>query len=203
MLITVRAQGLAVLACAAACLTGCSGDKESAQKLLVDIEEVQAAAAPEAGKYVPEELNQVRDRLADLNSAFEKKDYSLVVERAPEVLSAAQVLATDAAARKDELLKGLNDDWTNLAELLPNDVIAVQAKLDQLAKKSKKTGADFDSAKAAFGDANLLWSKAQAAFAAGNLDEAVSTAKRVKSEVEAAAASLKMELPPAAVPTNT
>jgi hypothetical protein len=202
MLITVRAVSLAVLALAAACLAACSGEKESAQKLLVDIEEVQAAAAPEASKYVPEELNQVRDRLAELNNAFEKKDYTLVVERAPEVLSAAQGLATDAAARKDQVLKGLNDDWTNLADLLPNDVIAVQAKLDQLTKKPKK-GVDLDSARTAFGDANLLWSKAQAAFAAGNLDEAVSTAKRVKSEVEAAAASLKMELPPAVAPTNT
>lgn len=202
MSITVRAQGFAVLACAAA-LCACSGEKESAQKLLVDIEEVQAAAAPEASKYVPEELNQVRDRLADLNSEFEKKDYAMVMQRAPEVLSAAQLLATDAAARKDELLKGLNDDWTNLAELLPNDVIAVQARLEQLAKKPKKAGVDLDSARAAFGDAGALWSKAQAAFAAGNLDEAVSTAKRVKGQVEAAAATLKMELPPAAAPTST
>src|SRR5579859_951047 len=102
MPITWRAQGLAALACAAAFLAACSGEKEPAQKLLVDIEEVQAAAAPEASKYVPDELNQVRERLAELNNAFEKKDYTLVVERAPEVLSAAQSLATDAAARKDE-----------------------------------------------------------------------------------------------------
>ena len=202
MLTRLRARRLAILACSLAALSACSGEKDSAQKLLVDIEEVQAAATPEASKYVPGELNQVRDRLAELNSAFEKKDYAMVVQRAPEVLSAAQALATDAAAKKDELLKGLNEDWANLAELLPNEVLAVQARLEQLAKKPKK-GLDLEGARAAYADANSLWSKAQAAFAAGNLDEAVSTAKRVKSQLEAAAGSLKMELPPAVAPTST
>jgi hypothetical protein len=55
-------------------------------------------------------------------------------------------------------------------------------------------GIDLDAAKAGAGDATALWSKAQAAFAAGNLDEAVSTAKDVKLKVEALATSLKMDL---------
>ena len=40
-----------------------------------------------------------------------------------------------------------------------------------------------------------LWSKAQAAFAAGNLDEAVSTAQDVKAKIEPVAATLKLDLP--------
>jgi hypothetical protein len=42
--------------------------------------------------------------------------------------------------------------------------------------------------------ATSLWSKAQAAFAGGNMDEAVRTAQDVKSRVEAVAATLKLEL---------
>jgi hypothetical protein len=44
-----------------------------------------------------------------------------------------------------------------------------------------------------------LWSKAQAAFATGNLDEAVKTAQDVKSKVEPLASGLKLDLsaPPA------
>jgi hypothetical protein len=43
------------------------------------------------------------------------------------------------------------------------------------------------------------WSKAQAAFATGNMDEAVTTAQDVNSKVQAVASSLKLDLsaPPA------
>jgi hypothetical protein len=44
-----------------------------------------------------------------------------------------------------------------------------------------------------------MWSKAQAAFATGNMDEAVKTAQDVKSTAERVASSLKFDLtaPPA------
>ncbi len=74
--------------------------------------------------------------------------------------------------------------------------------MDLLGKKASKrvaAGIDLDGAKSALGDAMSLWSKAQAAFAAGNLEEAVKTAQDVKSKVGPLAASLKLDLsaPPA------
>jgi len=104
---------------------------------------------------------------------------------------------TAAAAKKDEILTALNDQWTALAGSLPADVTAIQNRIDVLSKKSRKkqaAGIDLDAAKAGAGDATALWSKAQAAFAAGNMDEAVSTAKDVKVKVQALATSLKMDL---------
>jgi hypothetical protein len=83
---------------------------------------------------------------------------------------------------------------------VPAEVTAVQNRIDELSKKPSKkmaAGLDLNAAKGAAGDATALWSKAQAAFAAGNLDEAVSTAKDVKAKVEAVAASLKLDLPAA------
>jgi hypothetical protein len=117
------------------------------------------------------------------------------------VLSAAQSLATAAAAKKDEVLKALNDEWTGLAGSLPSDVTAIQSRIDLLSKKSSKklaAGIDLDAAKAGLSDATSLWSKAQAAFAAGNLDEAVSTAKEVKAKIDALATTVKADLPAAA-----
>ena len=63
-------------------------------------------------------------------------------------------------------------------------------------KSSKKmaAGIDLAAAKSGLSDASSLWSKAQAAFASGNMDEAVNTARDVMAKVDALAASLKLDL---------
>jgi hypothetical protein len=194
---TQRASRYALISVAAIVLAACAGQKQPAQKLIGDIEATVTAASAEAAKYVPDQLADVQGKLGALKASFDKQDYAAVVTAGPAVLSAAQTLATAAAAKKDEILKALNDQWTMLAESVPEDVSAIQNRIDVLSRKSSKkqaVGIDLDAAKAGAGDATALWSKAQAAFAAGNLDEAVSTAKDVKVKVEALATSLKMDL---------
>jgi hypothetical protein len=184
-------------------LAACAGQKEPAQKLIGDIESVVAAASPEAAKYVPDQLADVQTRLGALKASFDKQDYAAVVTGGPDVLSAAQVLATAAATKKDQVLKSLNDSWSVLAASVPAESAAIQSRLDLLSKKSSKkmaAGIDVNAAKAAEADATSLWSKAQAAFAAGNMDEAVSTAKNVKEKIDAVAASLKLDLLAGAAP---
>jgi hypothetical protein len=197
MQMTQRASRYALISMAAIVLAACAGQKQPAQKLIGDIEATVTAASAEAAKYVPDQLADVQSKLGALKASFDKQDYAAVVTAGPAVLSAAQTLATAAAAKKDEILKTLNDQWTMLAESVPGDVSAIQNRIDVLSRKSGKkqaAGIDLDAAKAGAGDATALWSKAQAAFAAGNLDEAVSTAKDVKVKVEALATSLKMDL---------
>jgi hypothetical protein len=187
----------ALISAAAIILAACAGQKEPAHKLVGDIEATVIAASSEAAKYVPDQLADVQSKLAALKTSYDKQDYAAVVTGAPAVLSAAQGLATAAAAKKDEVLKQLNDSWSGLAATVPEEVTAVQSRIELLSKKSSKkmaAGIDLEAAKAAEGDAMALWSKAQAAFAAGNLDEAVGTAKDVKAKIEAAAASLKLKL---------
>jgi hypothetical protein len=190
-----------LISMAAIILAACAGQKEPAQKLIGDIEITVTAASSEAAKYVPDQLADVQGQLGALKASYAKQDYAAVVTRAPAVLSSAQGLATAAAAKKDAVLKALNDEWTGLAASVPNDVTAIQSRLDLLSKKSSKklaAGIDLDAAKAGMADATALWSKAQGAFASGNLDEAVSTAKDVQAKVTALAATLKLDLPPAA-----
>ena len=201
MQIFQRVSQYAAISMAVIILAACASQKEPAQKLIGDIESTVAAASTEAAKYVPDQLADVQAKLSGLKASFDKQDYAAVVTGAPAVLTAAQGLATAAAAKKDEVLKALNDEWTGLAGSLPGDVTAIQSRIDMLSKKSNKKqakGIDLDAAKSGTADATSLWSKAQAAFAAGNLDEAVSTAKDVKAKVEAVAASLKLDLPPPA-----
>lgn len=183
-------------------LVACAGQKEPAEKLLGEIHATVTAASTEAAKYIPDQLASVQTQLGALKASFDKQDYAAVVSGAPAVLSAAQSLATDAAAKKDEVLKALNDRWTALAGSVPGYLTAVQNRMDFLAKKANKkaaAGIDLDGAKSALSDAMAAWSKAQAAFATGNMDEAVTTAQDVNSKTQAIASSLKLDLsaPPA------
>jgi hypothetical protein len=178
-------------------LAACSGQKEPAQKSITEIQATVTSAADEAAKYIPDQLMDVQSKLGELRAAFDRKDYAAVVSGAPAVLGAAQSLATAAAAKKDQVLKALNDQWTALAGSVPEYMTAIQNRIDFLGKKLNKkaaAGIDLDAAKSGLSDAMSLWSKAQAAFAAGNLDEAVSTAQSVKTKVEPLAAALKLKL---------
>jgi hypothetical protein len=201
-----RVGHYALISMAAMIMSACAGQKEPAQKLIGDIEATVTAASAEAAKYVPDQLADVQSKLGNLKASFDKADYAAVATGAPAVLSAAKGLATAAAAKKDEILKALDDQWTGLAGSLPAEVSAVQSRIDLLSKKSSKklaAGIDLDAAKAGAGNAASLWSKAQAAFAAGNLEEAVNTAKDVKARIEALATSLKMNLPATAAAPAT
>jgi hypothetical protein len=188
----------AAICVAAVMLAACASQKEPAQKQIADIEMAVATASADAQKYVPDQLSDVQSKLADLKASFDKQDYAAVVAGAPAVMSAAQGLASAAAEKKDEIMKGLNDQWTVLSGTLPATVMAIQSRIDFLSKKSNKkaaAGIDLNAAKAGLGDATSLWSKAQAAFAAGNLDEAVGAATDVKGKVDALVSSLKMNPP--------
>jgi hypothetical protein len=193
----IRICRLALLSVAIVAIAACSGQKEPAQKLIADIEATVTAASDEASKYVPDQLADVQAKLVGLKETFDKKDYAAVVAGAPPVLAAAQSLATAAAAKKDEVLKALNDKWTALAAAVPTDAIAIRARFEFLSKPANKkaaAGIDLAGAKAAASEASELWSKAQAAFANGNMDEAVSAGKDVKAKIEAVAATLKLDL---------
>jgi hypothetical protein len=192
-----RIGHFALWSLAAFVLASCTGQKEPAQRLLAEIQSTITAASDEAAKYVPGELQEVQGKFAGLKAAYDGKDYPAVVTGAQAVLGAAQSLATDAAAKKDEVLKALNDKWTGLAGSVPVYLTSIQNRLEFLGKKANKkaaAGIDIDAAKSGLSDAMSLWSKAQAAFAGGNMEEAVTTAQSVRAKAESVAAALKVEL---------
>ena len=177
-------------------LAGCSSEVEPAQRLISDVDRSVRAAAPEAAQYVPDQLRDVQNRLDSLKAAFERDDYAAVRSAAPGVLAAAQALGGAAAARKNTQLKALNEEWSVLAASVPEDVMAIQRRIEMLGRNAgrKPSGVDIDAVRTSLSHGASLWSKAQAAFATGNMDEAVTIAKSLESQLQNLAASLKVEL---------
>jgi hypothetical protein len=184
------AIGIAALLCNA-----CLDEREPAKQALDEISNVLMAASADATKYAPDQMASVQKELADLKISYDRKYYGDVVAHAPSVLTDAKNLAADAAAKKDDIANA-HREWNGFAASLPQGITAVKARVDVLSKaKRVPMGIDLAAAQSSLADATDGWARAQAAFAGGKVDEAVSTAKDVQSKTGAAAAALKLELP--------
>jgi hypothetical protein len=193
----------ALLAVAGILLAACGGQKDSAQKMISDIQATVNAAAPDAGRYVPDQLADVQSKLGDLRASFAKKDYKGVVSAAPPVMTAAQALSGAAAARKQLIHQGFADEWNSLSSSQPTNANSIQSRIDFLSKPENKkltSGVDLAAARSNLSDAQSLWAKAQGASEKGDLEAAVTIGKVVKTKLDQLAASMKLDLAqPAAV----
>jgi hypothetical protein len=178
-------------------LAACANQMEPAQKALGEIDAAVQAASADAAKYVPNQLEDVTKKVADLKAAFDKKDYKAVIAGAPAVLAEAKGLADAAAAKKTEFMTALNGEWTNLSASLPQAVAAIESRVGMLSKSKKlPSGITKDALAAAqtgLDQAKATWGEATAAFGAGNVEEAVAKAKAVKSRADEIMASLGMQ----------
>jgi hypothetical protein len=184
---------------AAFLIAACANQMEPAKNALDNINISLAAASADAQKYVPDQLSSAQSKVAALTASFDKKDYAAVVAGAPAVWAEVNGLAGAAAAKRDEILKALGNEWRSLAASIPQSVTAVQTRIDELSKaKHVPKGIDLAAAKSGLADATAAWEKAQSAFKSGNAPDAVPLAEDAKSKVESAAAALKLNLPLAA-----
>ena len=182
---------------AVAVAVACANQMEPAQKALDGLGiAMTAAESAGASKYLPDEFTIVQAKVAELKAAFDKKDYAAVLKGAPAVLTEAQSMVGTAAMKREDAVKAATAEWATLATAVPQLVGAVKSRVDVLGKSKRlPAGVDLEAAKAGLADATSLWDKAQAASAAGNVEDAVSAAKDVKAKAEAAAAALGLKLP--------
>lgn len=174
----------------------CMNQMEPAKNALDNINTQLSAISADAQKYVPDQYAQAQSKVAALTSSYEKKDYQTVIAGAPAVLTEISGLSTAVAAKKDETVKALGNEWRSLSASVPQSLTAVQTKIDALSKtKHVPKDVNLGAAKSGLADANTAWSKAEDAFKAGNPDDAVTAGKDAQTKVASAAAALKLTLP--------
>lgn len=173
----------------------CANQMEPAKNALDNIDTTLNLASADAQKYVPDQLAEAQTHVAALTASFEKKDYAAVVGGAPAVLAEVNGLAGAAAAKKDEMVKALGNEWRSLAASVPQTLSAVQTRIDALSKtKHLPKDVDLGAAKSGVADATSAWDKAQEVFKSGNQADAVTAAKDAQAEIVSAAAALKLDL---------
>ena len=171
--------------------TACAGKREPAQDLLHEIQGAVLTGAEDAAKYAPEQLQDVQAKLNSLQAEFDKSDYSAVLAEGPALLTEMQRLSEASQARKQAVKQALTADWSRLAAYLPDRLLMLAQRAETLPQAPAKTG-NAVQAKAAAREATALWSKARSAFASGNLEEAVRTAKDVDARVAALTKALDL-----------
>lgn len=187
------------LTAAALLVVGCANQKDPALKAVADAEAALSAVKDDAAKYVPGDLAAAETSLSGLKDSAAKGDYKAVLAGAPAVMTQLGSLKDAAAAKKTEMdaaIEKAKGDWTALAKDVPAMVGALSSRLDILGK-AKKLPAGLDAAKVTAAKTGLdgikaTWDAATAAFASGNVLDAVSKANEVKTKGAEIMASLGM-----------
>jgi hypothetical protein len=190
-----RITGFLTLCSIAVLFVACANQMEPAKNALDNINTTLNSVSADAQKYVPDQFAEAQGKVAELKASFDKQDYAAVVARAPAVLSQVRGLSDAAAAKRDEMVKALGNEWRSLAASVPQSLTAVQTRIDALTK-TKRVPKDIDlgAAKSGLADATSAWDKAQEAFKSGNAADAVSAGKDAQAKLASAAASLKLTL---------
>lgn len=191
-----RLTRIAALAGLLALATACS-QKDPAQEAITAAENALAAVYEDAQKYVPSRYDEVKAELEAARTAFNEERYADAIAAVKEVPAHAEELAKEVVTAKQQRLSELNADWARLSGSLPGVMTNIGNRLGELGKMRRlPAGMDkqlLDEANAAYGSAQSAWDEAGTAFTAGNLEEAVSSARAAESMAQDLVTRLGMQ----------
>jgi hypothetical protein len=178
-----------ILAIAAATLlaTGCAKQRAPATKAVEAIETSLAEVRDDAARYAPDGLKGVESQLARLKTSLEAKEYENVLAGTPQLEKAVASLKNAVAASKAQARSALaaaKTEWEGLSAEVPRMVDTIQARVDELSKKSRLpfgvSKDEFAGAKSGLESMKSLWAEATAEYNKGDAVDAVGKAKTAK-----------------------
>jgi hypothetical protein len=164
-------------------IAGCGMGKAPAQAAIAGAEQALNAVREEAVKFVPDQFAAIEKVVNDAKAAFDKSDYAAALNIAKDVPAKVKDLYTAIEAKKAELPK----TWEDLSKAMPAMIAEAKAFVAKAKGVDKEV---METAKADVKGLDATWAKAQEAFKAGNLIDAVNDATGIKDKIEQIKASL-------------
>ncbi len=173
---------LLVPALAVACNQG------PARDALDEADQAIAAAKPELEAYAPQELAALRAELAQARVQLAAGHYTEALRLGQRLPGPIRDAVERAARRK----AGLAAEWSKLAAVLPLEQRGIEARLDQLSSATPPLidVAARGAARGDLADLSAAWSRAEAAFASGQVAQALAAAHELQPRTDALAARL-------------
>lgn len=180
--------------------TGCSQQKQNADKVLDSVETSLAAIKGDAERYAPDGLKSVESQLARLKTSYENKDYNDVIAGTPQLRKAVDSLTAAVESGKAQAhaaLASAKTEWQSLSVEVPQMVGDIQARVDELSKQKHLPWGlnkdEFAAAKSDFENMKAQWTEASDEYKSGKQIMAVEKAKSAKEMNEEIREQLKMK----------
>jgi len=190
---------LAVVA-AAVLATGCSQQKQNADKVLESVETSLAAIKDDAARYAPEGLKSVESQLARLKTSYENQEYNDVIAGTPQLRKAVDSLAAaveSGKAQASAALAAARKEWDSLSVEVPRMVEDIQSRVDELSKQKRLPWGlnkdEFAEAKSDFEIMKNQWTEASSEYKSGKQTKAVEKARIAREMNEDIRKQLKMK----------
>ena len=194
-----------ILLFAALMIVACGkADKSAAELAVNSATQAIDTAKTEIGKIAPDEIAALETALASAKEKLDKGDYKAALTEAQGLVTKVNDVVAAAKAKKDEVVDkvDLTKQWKDMSQGLPKMMSALQSRVDILSKSKKLPGdlnaEKFAEVKSGLASAKEDWTKAQESFKAGNLPDALSSAKAVKEKAVKAMETLGMKVPASA-----
>ena len=185
--------GLFLAACAAS-------NKEPAAAAIKMAEESWNAVKGEVVKYIPDQAKGVEDAIKGAKENFDKGNFDAALAAAKAIPDKVKELTAAAVAKKAEMAKS----WEEMSGGMPKMLEAIKSRIDILSVSKKLPEnldkAKLEGAKTGYEAAAKMWDDAKAAFAGGNLADAMAKGKTVKEKAVEVMTALGMQVPAAAAP---
>lgn len=145
----------------------------------------------EALRYAPDEEPPVEAAVTVVTAALVNgQNYDQIVVDAEAVMPRIASLGETVVERKVQLMK----TWSDITQALPASLDSAAAQIDVLAaatvRHTTARRAALDSARRALEASTSAWDDARAAFARGNLKDAVQKAESSRAQLQVVTASL-------------